>query len=188
LGNKLPSEYTQEEIDKLPINFRMKYSIVVPHDIKEEELKSTLAYIMENKSYQDLSIDEIYVAAWYDLESVEKQICIARAEWCPEGIWEQMSPAIAANDVRDSYLVKFYFNSAIEQPELKYGLTEQQRKQVFYELVQLQDQVSMDDPNYDQKQEEAYLIVAKKYGITYDQAFAIGVEGLMNGWPMPPLE
>lgn len=187
LGDKLPSEYTPAEIDKLPINFRMKYCVVVPRDITEEELTSTLAYIIKTKSDQDLRIDEIYIAAWYDLESVEKEICLARAEWCPEGRWEQMPPIIAENDIRDSYLIKFYFNSSIEQPQVKYGLTEQQRKQAFYELVQLQDQVSQDDPAYDQKMDDAEATIAEKYGITVEQVRAIGVEGITKGWPMPPI-
>jgi tetratricopeptide (TPR) repeat protein len=115
LGNKLPSEYTQSEIDKLPINFRMKYSVIVPRNITEEEIKSTLAYIIKIKSNENLDIDEIYVAAWYDLESVGKANCIAWAEWCPEGRWEQMPPVIAQDNIRDTYLINFNFNTPIEQ-------------------------------------------------------------------------
>lgn len=187
LGDKLPSEYTQAEIDKLPINFRMKYCVVVPRDITEEEIKSTLANIIKIKSYQNLSIDEIYIAAWYDLASVEKEVCLARAEWCPEGRWEQMPPMIAENDIRDSYLIKFYFNSPIEQQQIKYGLTEQQRKQAFYDMVVLEDKISSDDPNYDEKMDNVEATIAQKYGITIEQVRAIGIEGITKGWPMPPI-
>jgi tetratricopeptide (TPR) repeat protein len=188
LGDKLPSEYTQAEIDKLPINFRMKYCVVIPRDITEEELKSTLANVIKTKSYQNLSIDEIYIAAWYDLESVEKEVCLARAEWCPEGRWEQMPPIIAENDIRDSYLIKFYFNSPIEQQQVKYGLTEQQRKQAFYDMVVLEDKIPIDDPNYDEKMDNVEVTIAQKYGITIEQVRAIGIEGVTKGWPMPPIE
>jgi len=185
LGEKLPSDFTQEELNNMPINFRMKYCTTVPRNITEEELKSTLAHIIKNKSIENIDIDEIVVAAWYDEASVEKTICLASAEWCPEGRWEQMPPSIAENNIRDSYLINFYINVPIEGEQVKYGLTETERKQAFYELVQLQDQIPFDDPDYDEKMDEAYSIVAKKYGITRDQAFAIGVEGITKGWPMP---
>lgn len=185
LGEKLPSDFTLEELNNMPINFRMNYRITVPRNITEEELKSTLAQIIKDNSNGNLEIDEIYIAAWYDEASVGKQTCLARAEWCPEGRWEQMPPIIAENNIRDSYLINFYINVPIEGEQIKYGLTEAERKQAFYELVQLQDQIPFDDPDYDEKMDEAYSIVAKKYGITRDQAFAIGVEGITKGWPMP---
>ena len=188
LGDKLPSEYTQAEIDKLPINFRMKYSVVVPRDITEEELKSTMAYVMKTMSNENLDIDEIYVATWYDLESVGKGICIAWAEWCPEGRWAQMPPEIAQNNIRDSYLINFNFNAPIEQEESKYGLTEQQRKQTFYDMVVLEDKISINDPNYDEKMDNVEATIAQKYGITIEQVRAIGIEGVTKGWPMPPIE
>ena len=174
-------------MDKMPINFRMKYSITIPRDITEEELKSTLAQIIKDKSSGNLDIDEIYIAAWYDAASVGKAICLAYAEWCPEGRWEQMPPEIAQNNVRDTYLINFNFNTPIEAERTKYGLTEQQRKQAFYELVQLQDQVSFNDTNYDEKMNKAISTIAKKYGITKEQMWLIGLEGALNGWPVPDL-
>lgn len=185
LGEKLPSDFTLEELNNMPINFRMNYRITVPRNITEEELKSTLAQIIKDKSNGNLEIDEIYIAAWYDEASVGKQICLARAEWCPEGRWEQMPPIIAENNIRDSYLINFYINVPIEGEQIKYGLTEAERKQAFYELVQLQDQIPFDDPDYDEKMDDADATIAEKYGITIEQVKAIGFEGVINGWPMP---
>ena len=50
LGNKRLSDYSSEELAELPNNFRMKYQIIVPSDITLEELKSTLAQVIKEKS------------------------------------------------------------------------------------------------------------------------------------------
>ena len=187
LGDKLSSEYTAEEFDKLPINYRMKCSITIPRDITEEELKSTFAQIIKDKSFEDSSIDEIIVFAWYFEESVGKTVAMGRAEWCPNGKWEELPPEIAESDIRDSYKIVFYIEIQEYEDELKYGLTESERMQAFYDLVVLQDSIPYDDPEWDEKNDESYEIIAEKYGITKSEMFAIGVEGSTNGWPMPEL-
>ena len=75
-----------------------------------------------------------------------------------------------------------------ENSSIKYGLTEIQRKQAFYELAELQDSISDGDPQRNEKMEEAYLIIAKKYDITKDEMVQIVVEGIEKNWPFPPLE
>jgi len=39
----------------------------------------------------------------------------------------------------------------------------------FYDLVELQDSIQLDDPEYNGKNEESYPIIAEKYGINEDQ-------------------
>ncbi|MBA7509689.1 hypothetical protein ES705_01653 [subsurface metagenome] len=187
LGDKLFSEYTAEEIDRLPINKRMKYSITVPRDITEEELKSTLSQIIKEKSTENLEIDEIVVFAWYFKESVGQTAAMGKAEWCPNGEWGGLSPEIAENDIRDSYKIIFSIDIQIYEDEVKYGLTESERMKAFYDLVELQDSIPIDDPEWAEKNDEAYTIIAKNYGITRDQMFKIGIEGITKGWPMPEL-
>jgi len=187
LGDKLFSEYTTEEFDKLPINYRLKCSITIPRDITEEELESTFAQIIKDKSTENIEIDEIYVAAWYFEESVGKTVAMGRAEWCPNGKWEELPPEIAESDIRGSYKIVFYIEIQEYEDELKYGLTESERMQAFYDLVVLQDSIPYDDPEWDEKNDESYEIIAEKYGTTRSQMFAIGVEGITKGWPMPEL-
>ncbi len=187
LGDKSLSEYSAEELNKLPKNYRMKYSITVPRDITEEELKSTLSQIIKNKSTENLEIDEIVVFAWYFEKSVGQTAAMGRAEWCPNGEWGGLPPEIAESDIRDSYKIIFSINIQTYEDEVKYGLTESERMQAFYDLVALQDSIPLDDPEWDEKQEEAYVIIAEKYGITRDQVFEIGIEGITKGWPMPEL-
>ena len=169
-------------------NFRMKYCITVPRDITEEELQSTLAQIIKDKSTANLDIDEIFVAAWYDEAGVEKSTALAISEWCPNGEWGEVSSDIADNNIRDSYLIIFRLNSEIKEEEVKNNLTEQERKQIFYDTVLLEDKIPIDDPDYDEKMDNVEVTIANKYGITIQQVKDIGVEGVVKGWPMPPLE
>jgi len=73
----------------------------------------------------------------------------------------------------------------IYESETKYGLNEIQRMQAFYDLIVLQDSITIGDSNRSEKLEEAYLIIAKKYGITKNEMEQIGIEGIEKNWPMP---
>lgn len=188
LGDKLFSEYTTEELNKLPFNYRLKCLITIPRDITEEELESTFAQIIKDKSTKNLEIDEIYIAAWYFEESVGKTVSMGRAEWCPNGEWAELPPEIAESNVRDSYKIVFYIEIQENTDELIFGLTESERMQAFYELVAYQDSIPWDDPEWDEKNDGSYAIIAEKYGITRSQMYKIGFEGSTKGWPMPPLE
>ena len=76
-----------------------------------------------------------------------------------------------------------------EDNGIKYGLTEIQKQQAFYELCVLQDSIAVDDPpDRSEKMEEAYLIIAKKYDITKDEMIQITAEGIEKNWPFPPLK
>lgn len=187
LGDKLLSEYSVEELDNLPMNYRMKYSITIPRDITEDELKSTLSQIIKEKSTENFEIDEIVVFAWYFEESVGQTAAMGRAEWCPNGEWGGLPPEIAESDIRDSYKIVFFIDIQEYQDEMKYGLTESERMQAFYDLVALQDSIPLDNQEWEEKNDEAYTIIAENYGITRDQMFEIGIEGITKGWPMPEL-
>ena len=75
-----------------------------------------------------------------------------------------------------------------QEEEVKYGLTEEQRKQAYYDLVELQDSVPFEDEEWTEKQEEAYITIAEKYGITEEEMRSIAVEGTQKEWPMPEVE
>jgi hypothetical protein len=64
-------------------------------------------------------------------------------------------------------------------------LTESERMQAFYDLVKLQDSVPIDDPEWFDKQELAYSVIAKEYGVTTKEMRNIAWEGITENWPMP---
>ncbi|HPF38965.1 MAG TPA: hypothetical protein PK093_10000 [Phycisphaerae bacterium] len=87
-----------------------------------------------------------------------------------------------------------------EPDEDRFGLTEEQRKKVFYRLVEAEDRAmdraganAADVSKYDGEMalrlEEKYIKrICKKYKITREQAKQIAMEGAQKGWPMPPSE
>jgi len=58
------SAYSTSEIEKLPMNLRKEYRVVVPSDISKEEFKSTLIQVVMDKTSENLDIDEIVVFAY----------------------------------------------------------------------------------------------------------------------------
>jgi hypothetical protein len=98
------------------------------------------------------------------------------------------------------------------KPEVKHGLSESKRKEIFRALVTAEDRAHADaqrmyplpdpsKPGYSQakaseqvkKQAQAVntlrekyeLEVAKRFGLTQEQLKDISIEGLMKDWPMP---
>jgi hypothetical protein len=79
--------------------------------------------------------------------------------------------------------------SVISDGSVKFGLSETQRKRAFYEVVELEDLVSLEDsPDRAKQMEEANSIIAKKYNITKDEMTELGIEGIEKNWPMPPVK
>jgi len=74
------------------------------------------------------------------------------------------------------------------EEEVKYGLTEAERKQAFYDLAELQDSVPFEDEDWAEKQEEAYVTIAEKNGIREEEVRNIVIEGIEKDWPMPEVE
>jgi hypothetical protein len=99
---------------------------------------------------------------------------------------------------------------ALGHPEVKFGLTEKQRKEIFWELVVLEDRARQEaealyplprggefsrvlwrdalekqNVHAEQRREEWEAVLRGQYGVTKEQAEAISVEGGMKHWPMP---
>lgn len=67
------------------------------------------------------------------------------------------------------------------------GMTDATRKLIFWDLVELQDSLIKKYPYDNQKQQEAYKIIAKKYDVLEFVVRQIAVRGVKEGWPQPPL-
>jgi len=68
------------------------------------------------------------------------------------------------------------------------GMTEKTRKQIFWDLVELQDSFMKKYPYDNQKQQEAYKIIAKKYDVLESVVRQLAVRGVKEGWPLPSLK
>ena len=217
LGEKKPSDYSLEELEKLPTNIRIRYLIVVPSDITLEELKSQLAQVIMEKSNANPDIDEIYVGAWESEESFKGgNPNLGYAEWSPYGEWSVMTPEIARNNNRDSYKIVYHIDEkALEAlkkrtTETLFGLSEETRKEIFRESVRCEDWADMeamqyyypgceDCVNFIEANIDKYIdkfnelkdaceeMVMKKYNITAEIMLKISVEALEERWVMPEM-
>jgi len=68
------------------------------------------------------------------------------------------------------------------------GMTDATRKQIFWDLVELQDLFMKKLPYDNQQQQEAYKIIAKKYGVLESVVRDLAVRGVKEGWPLPSVK
>ena len=101
------SAYSTSEIEKLPMNIRKVYRVVVPSDISKEELKSTLIQVVIDKTSENLEIDEVIVFAHDRKEDADSIYTFGKVEWCPNGDWAGVTSTIASTNDRSSYQYNF---------------------------------------------------------------------------------
>ena len=77
-------------------------------------------------------------------------------------------------------------NTSPEAGPVKEGLSEEQKKEIYYNLIEYQDSIPFSDPDYGNRQNEAYKIIADRYGIEVLEVRKIVTEGIEKDWPMPP--
>ena len=217
LGERKFSDYSISELEKLPINIRMNYSIVIPSDITIEDLKSKLAQVMMEKSNANPDIDEIHIGIWESEESFKGgNPNLGYAEWSPYGKWSVMPPEIARNNNRDSYKIVYNIDEkALEvlkkrKTETLFGLSEETRKEIFREIVKCEDWGDREAMQYyypgcencpkfivgdiDKYIEKSNELIdsckeklMKKYNITEEILLKISVEALEERWVMPEM-
>ncbi|HBH12204.1 MAG TPA: hypothetical protein DDX29_03635 [Clostridiales bacterium] len=68
-------------------------------------------------------------------------------------------------------------------PEILFGYSTEERKQIFYDLIKAEDKASAEKKSSSLYHQE----VADMYDLTLEQLDQIGDEGILNHWPMPPI-
>lgn len=74
-----------------------------------------------------------------------------------------------------------------EEQSKTVGMTDATRKKIFWDLVELQDSFMKKYPYDNQKRQEAYKIIAKKYNVLESVVRQIAVRGVKESWPQPSL-
>ena len=101
------SAYSTSEIEKLPMNMRKRYRVIVPSDISKEELKATLIQVVMDKTSENPDIDEVVVLAYDRKEDTDSIYTFGKVEWCPNGDWAGVTSTIASTNDRSSYQYNF---------------------------------------------------------------------------------
>ena len=107
------SAYSTSEIEKLPMNIRKRYRVIVPSDISKEELKATLIQVVMDKTSENPDIDEVVVLAYDRKEDADSIYTFGKVEWCPNGNWAGVTSTIASTNDRASYQYNFDINDKV---------------------------------------------------------------------------
>ena len=213
IGQRSLSEYTAQELVRLPMDKKVRYRVVVPPDIKTNQVRPTLEALISDITSKDNDIDEISVLLYSDKELTKGGYDVAMAIWAPGGDLGNVDAGIAESNDRTGYELSINVVANLEkyleqrgQSEEQFGFTEEQRRQIFKELVAAEDRAEAEaeriypmdvfDPNYkaenidkhfeksDELAEKYEAEVRAKYGISEEIEKQISVEGLTERWPM----
>lgn len=101
-----------------------------------------------------------------------------KAEWAPYGDWSRADESRTGR--YSSHALKLFTGNAMgldpEKTRVPW-LSIERKKIIFFELVAAQDSGVGDN--------EAYGIIASKFGVDENTVRKISIEGVANGWPMP---
>lgn len=160
LGNKPLSQYQTSEIEKLPINKKILYRIVLSKDVKENQVKPTVEKIITKLTSDDADIDEIILWLYSDKEISNSAFDIGTAIWAPNGKLGNIDANIAKNNNRDNYKIEYQIKNNLDQYLTqksetgdKLGFTVEERKQIFKEIVKAEDKAN----EYERVEQEKIL-------------------------------
>ena len=174
------SAYSTSEIEKLPMNLRKDYRVVVPSDISKEELKSTLIQVVMDKTPENPDIDEVVVFAYDRKEDADSFYTFGRVEWCPNGDWAGVTSIIASTNDRSSYQYNFEIKDKVGNIDVSDRPTEREFEiHDYYDdrlLEETKKLIEAEDDSSSCKyadQEELETVVrtevANKYGISEEE-------------------
>jgi hypothetical protein len=185
---------------------RKVYRVVVSPQIKENQVRPTAEAIINQVRHENPDTDEIGLFLYSDRDAVGGAYDVARADWAPGGEWGSTTPDIARSNDRTGYSISLDIQPDLEaylaersRSEVKDGLTEEQRRTIFKEIVAAEDRalaeaerlypdlVDIDDVN---RQADATHELAERYraevrdkwGITREVQRRIVTEGVTMHW------
>lgn len=168
LGKKSLSQYTTSELEQLPTNKKVLYRVILSKDIKDNQVKPTVEKIINELTSDDSDIDEIILWFYSSKEVLNNPYDIGTAIWAPNGKLGNINANIAKNNNRENYKIEYRIKENLEQyleqnskSEVKFGFTENERKQIFKEIVSAEDKAN----EYERIEQDKVLDgILEKYG------------------------
>ncbi|MFC2105243.1 hypothetical protein ACFLS0_00575 [Candidatus Bipolaricaulota bacterium] len=136
-----------------------------------------------------MEVDAIAIFFWQPDSGVGQGVAAASVDWGPYGQWAPTDELVPGDYSKHAYQIGFNRTSEYSQSELRTSdrtLSVTKQREIFYNLVALQDRISLYDPRYQEKNQQAKVAIAQQYGISSETLGTIIMEGARNGWPMPP--
>jgi hypothetical protein len=201
------SELTARDFAEAVKDKRMRYRVVVPPTIKEQQVEPTVTKIIDEITSKDRDIDEIGVLLYSDKAIVDEAFDVATATWAPHGELGHVTPEIAKTNDRAGYRIKVEVRKDLEAylkkrntPETRLGLSDEQRKAVFREVDAAEGRAEREMPlpelgfrtqeeahvyfeRQDQLREKYTAQVAAEHQLSDEAITAIIHEGVEKNWP-----
>lgn len=191
MGKKPLSQYEVSELKELPEYKKAIYKIVLSKDIKEKLIEPTVEKIINDLS-RDKDIGEIILFLYSDKELIDEGYDIGSVTWAPYGKLGNIDAHIVQNNNRENYSIDYnlknnldeYLSKRLEDVK-KFGLTSEERKQVFKDKVKAEDNAFENKESEQERiMKENYAKILKKYNINLNQLQEISSEGQEKYWPL----
>jgi len=153
-------------------------------DMTDEEMLELANHVI-GSIVLEREVNAICLFFWASENSREgREYARGCVDWGPSGNFDNAENVETGDYSQHSYRVVFNWTSEpiTFRPRL---LLESTRRNIFYDAVSLQDQISDWDPQYQEKQERAKKDIARQYGISMRELSSIIEQGARGGWPTP---
>lgn len=150
---------------------RRSYRVRVRHEVTTEEL-TTISNEIVGKATSQRKINAVMIFFYLPGSDTRMAYTAGKAVWAPGGDWGK-----ASTDLPHRLVVETRGAMGSISKKNVVSLPLEKKKEIFLQIVRYQDRGI--------GARKAYAVVAKKFGITVEQANKIGVEGVVKGWPMP---
>ena len=155
---------------------RFQYRIALDQSPAEADLRAICEGLIAQQK-QLKPCNAISFAFYLPGSDVNGHYTAGKADWAPNGKWEDASSVRAGDYSRHQLSIKLGSALGKVPKSVETDLPESQKRRIFYDLVAAQDRGVGD--------QRAYQIIANKYGVKDSTVRKIAVEGVMKGWPMP---
>lgn len=203
----LVRRYSIEKVENSSIGGvrRKTYRISVPSDIKEKQVRPTAQRIISRLVRKDDDLDEIALFLYSDAKPASGPYDVAAVDWAPSGEWGSTTIEVARTNDRAGYEISVKVKENLEaflqqqnKPEAKLGMSEEKRREVFKELVAVEDRAQTEtDQMYPievdvktnirkgrELQVQYKAEVRRQHGLSEEDAKKIVIEGATEQWPL----
>jgi hypothetical protein len=153
---------------------RLKITVRVKRALSEQEIRAVAKEIISTQRPHNAAAIFFYLPD----SDTSGAFTAGKAEWAPYGRWADAAN-VKTGDYSHHQLVVTAGGALgeVKPKDIVSNLPDAKRREIFYELVKLQD--SGGDAA------KAYGMIARRYKIPEDWVWKIADEGLKKSWPMP---
>lgn len=168
-------EVAKREDVSFGTSVRIVYRIVVSDDLMEEDLREIAQELIDQETARR-DVNAIAVYAYLPGTDIEGAYTAGQAIWSPHGDWAQASEVVTGDYSEHELAVDA--EPVLEPIESSLSLTEETKREIFWEAVEMENELGLFTS-------EIEPILAERYGISADEVGDIIIEGITKGWPAP---